>query len=665
MLPTVGRVIEMMAEAVLVVDQRGVVVAANRAMAGLLTLTDRPAAHRPLDAYGELIQSWHVDGEPLVPTKLARALDGETIPRQFATLTVAGVEHSVEFTVAPIEDERGRVALAMLVVSDRTPEQRSRAYWKAVATAAKGISDELDVGPVLAMVLDQIVESLGAQVVIGVWRLDGARETLELVASRGTSPESEAEIRFIPLGQQSFVTEAVQTRETRCAEDTRAALPMYELDRRIIAREDLGSWVVAPLVVGRSCLGAIAYGLHVAHRFYPEDREAIVAVSGLFAEAIERADLYTEVREVNERLIVSGLRSQQTAEEAERQYSHLSALVEGLSEGVTIVNTLGNTVLTNSAGRRRTGLHEGALTLGDYHALDVRRLDGSPMPWEERPLAMALRGESFAEYEVALIRSGREECRLVFGGNSVRDQAGKVLLAIVVFRDVTRLRTLEREREDTLRSVSHDLRNPLTIIYGQAQLLVRLEQGSTRVRQSAETIATSSRRMNAMIQEIVDSARMESGGITLSLGPLDLSTTIADLIRRLDGTLDVRRVRVEDPPELPLVLGDPDRLERVLVNLLSNALKYSDPGTDVRLGLARVSDEIVVRVADEGPGISPEELPRIFERYYRSKSAVGRAEGLGLGLYVARGLVEAHHGRIWAESEVGKGSIFSFSLPLA
>ncbi|HOG47921.1 MAG TPA: ATP-binding protein, partial [Anaerolineae bacterium] len=119
------------------------------------------------------------------------------------------------------------------------------------------------------------------------------------------------------------------------------------------------------------------------------------------------------------------------------------------------------------------------------------------------------------------------------------------------------------------------------------------------------------------------------------------------------------------PADLPPASADPDRLERVLTNLWSNALKYSAPGTPVTVSARQEGREVITSVADRGPGIAPEDLPGLFQRYFRTAAAEERRKGVGLGLYITRRLVEAHDGRIWAESTVGVGSVFSFSLPIA
>lgn len=147
--------------------------------------------------------------------------------------------------------------------------------------------------------------------------------------------------------------------------------------------------------------------------------------------------------------------------------------------------------------------------------------------------------------------------------------------------------------------------------------------------------------------------------------PLDLHAYVDELKDRLAGAMETDRIQVEVPRALPPVMADPNRLERILVNFLSNALKYSAPNTRVSLRLEQADNAVVTRITDEGPGIPPEELPHLFERYYRARATQQSKEGLGLGLYITKGLVDAHGGQMWAESEPGKGSSFYFTLPLA
>lgn len=226
----------------------------------------------------------------------------------------------------------------------------------------------------------------------------------------------------------------------------------------------------------------------------------------------------------------------------------------------------------------------------------------------------------------------------------------------------------ERQREEYIHTISHDLRGPLTVIQGQAQLLFKLSQRvelSSSIQRGADAILTSAKRMNVMIQDLVDSARLESGQLTLNLSPLDLQRFLSDVKERLAGVADADRIEIRAPAVLPLVMADSDRLERITFNLLTNALKYSPPGTPVVMTLARRGDEVITAVADEGEGIASEDLPYVFDRFYRAPGARANREGLGLGLHIVKGLIEAHGGRIWVESELGRGSTFSFALRVA
>jgi signal transduction histidine kinase len=228
---------------------------------------------------------------------------------------------------------------------------------------------------------------------------------------------------------------------------------------------------------------------------------------------------------------------------------------------------------------------------------------------------------------------------------------------------LSRIRSEMRRQEDLLRVVSHDLRTPLAALEGQASILRRKAGSDEWVAARADAILRASQRMDAMIQDLVDGARHQAGQLRLELRAFELGPYLADFLRRMEGTLDVERVDLAVAATSPLrVRADPDRLERILVNLLSNALKYSPPEGRVRVDALDRGAWLVLSVADEGPGIAPEDLPFLFERYYRGRAA-GGLEGLGVGLHSARMLVEAHGGRIRVENVPGAGARFVVELP--
>jgi signal transduction histidine kinase len=216
-----------------------------------------------------------------------------------------------------------------------------------------------------------------------------------------------------------------------------------------------------------------------------------------------------------------------------------------------------------------------------------------------------------------------------------------------------------------LRAVSHDLRNPLQIVLLQAERLQRLlPPALEKERSAAERITAAARGMGVMIRDLVEAARMEDGRLVLALQPIELAPYLARLLQLQGGALEVARVRLDLAPGLPPASADPARLERIVTNLVGNALKYGAPGTEVTLSAEMRGDQIAVSVRDRGPGIAAKDLPRIFERFFRG-SATQKQDGLGLGLYIVQLLVEAHGGRVWAESTLGEGATFTFTIPAA
>lgn len=279
---------------------------------------------------------------------------------------------------------------------------------------------------------------------------------------------------------------------------------------------------------------------------------------------------------------------------------------------------------------------------------------------------MLFRGRGVFDVEYRLLRKDGDWIWVHDRATATYEKDG-VAYTDGVVSDISERKRLEQFREGYVYTVSHDLRNPLAAIQGLAQFLVgKLEKAGLKgsEMQSAQSIILSAEHMNVIIQDLLDSARLETGQMQLDKQPVDLKRLICELLQRLAQSIGDRPVTINVPEDLPQVTADPNQTERILTNLLANALKYSPPATEVSLGAERIDHEIRVSVADQGCGIAPENLPHIFDRFFRVKAA-GTTEGLGLGLDIAKGLVEAHGGRIWARSELGKGSTFYFTLPLA
>jgi two-component system phosphate regulon sensor histidine kinase PhoR len=241
--------------------------------------------------------------------------------------------------------------------------------------------------------------------------------------------------------------------------------------------------------------------------------------------------------------------------------------------------------------------------------------------------------------------------------------------AVVVLHDLTELRRLERVRQDFVANVSHEFKTPLTAIQGFAEtLLAGALDDPKNNRRFLEIIRDHAARLARLTDDLLKLARIEAGKLEIEFSPVN----IIQLIERCAETTLLKAsqkqiaLEIDLPPGLPAVRGDASLLRDVLQNLLDNAIQYTPPGGRIRVNAAAGAREAVITVADTGIGIPLADQERIFERFYRVDAARSReAGGTGLGLSIAKHIVEAHGGRIWVESEVGVGSKFSFSIPLA
>ncbi len=371
-------------------------------------------------------------------------------------------------------------------------------------------------------------------------------------------------------------------------------------------------------------------------------------------------------RTLNERLMLSSIREQEHAEAETQQRAQLNALLENLQDGVFIADQSGRVLMVNDAARAIIGVsNEDLRTTDALHSWEAHDLGGHPLGSDQRPLMRALRGEQFVDYETLRISPKGERCRILSTGTSVRDENGNVDLAIVVFRDVTELRRLERQRDEYLALISHDLRNPLSSMLIFVSTLKRSMEKKGLIEDAtlAERAERSVVRINAMLEQLTEATTLEAHGVALPRGVCDLRQLVAAVVDRMDDA-SARRVTIETDDAAPYVaLADASLLERVVDNLLTNALKYSAEDAPVTARLARTGSDVELDVIDRGIGIAPESVKLLFDRYYRTTAGKARASGLGLGLYIARLIVEAHGGRIDVSSEVGKGSTFRLILP--
>ena len=245
-----------------------------------------------------------------------------------------------------------------------------------------------------------------------------------------------------------------------------------------------------------------------------------------------------------------------------------------------------------------------------------------------------------------------------------RDEVGQ--LAIAFNRMSGELENLEQSRRDLVANVSHELKTPITAIRAHLEnLLDGVEQPAP---QTLQVMLTQSERLGRLVEQLLDLSRLESGEVPLQREDVTLAPLVAQVVSEIEVARPDRGVRLgrDLPEDLPTVNADRERVHQVPFNLVDNAVRFTPPGGEVVVSAHRHNGSVQIKVADTGVGISPEHLPRLFERFYLVDSARSREDGgTGIGLAIARSVVEAHGGHIKAESELGHGSTFTFDLPVA
>jgi PAS domain S-box-containing protein len=358
--------------------------------------------------------------------------------------------------------------------------------------------------------------------------------------------------------------------------------------------------------------------------------------------------------------------------EAERLAKERAAILGHIADAVLIADPTGRIIFVNQAARRLHGIAPNVELVNDAtRGYELLMADGRPYPPDERPLARAaLRGETVLDAELRIRRADGSEVIALGSATPVVAEDGTRLGAVLTLHDVTAQRALERQKDEFLANVSHDLRTPLAGIKASIGVVLANEPPGTSepLHRMFVNIDLAADRMGNLVADLLELARFQAGRVGLQRQRTDLRALGERVAAAIEPLAAARAQRVQVAlPDAPLIASaDPDRLERALLNLLGNAQKYGRDGGLVGLRLEQRGAEALFAVADDGPGIPPAEQAFIFDRFYRSADeATQRHQGSGLGLPIARAIVELHGGRIWVESASDAGATFYVALPLA
>lgn len=537
----------------------------------------------------------------------------------------------------------------MLIADDRDLEIAAlRERLSRLSEASLRINESLDLDRVLQGVLDSARALTGAQYGV-ILLFDEYREIQDFLTSGFTSDQA-AQLWKTEDGKRIFeriggFSQAVRIKDF-LSYVRELGLPEFHPPMHLSTPLP---FLIAPITY----LGKLTGVIYLADKesgkeFTPEDEETIVMFASQSALVIVNARLYRD---------------------EQRTRSDLEALVDTAPVGVVVFDAqTGIPVYLNRETRRiSTGLTSLDMTpeevLGN---LTVRRAGSEEVSLKELPLVTMLKdAEAVRAEEIVLSVADGESVTALINATPIRSQEGEVESFVITMQDMRPLEEMERLRAEFLATVSHELRAPLSSIKGSAATLVaswtsldpaELDLFFRIIEQEAD-------RMSGLITDLLDVARIESGSLSISPVPVDVGLLIDEARGTYLTSGGNNDIRIELPPDLPLVMADRRRIVQVMINLLSNASRYSPDSQLIQVTVEIRGIHVAISVSDQGRGIPADRLPHLFRKF----SSTGDQRGdYGLGLAICKGIVDAHGGRIWAESKgPNLGATFTFTLPIA
>jgi len=507
---------------------------------------------------------------------------------------------------------------------------RQRDYLLSISRA---MTARLDLPSVLRLILEKAVEMLRGEA--GLIALLGRDQALHVRASYGLP--SRAPQLFTPL-----LTDIPLSHAHWPIPDLYTRLQLVAASAGISLRQVVG----LPLILEDKLIGVIYVFRTRDSAFSANDRQVLSSFADQAAIAVRNATLYQRLLEEKRRL---------------------NAIIENSADGVLIMDAQCRIQTINHALAEITGwTPEQARGQPCQRVIALRNQQGINICETGCPLR-ALSTSDKLQVEGDIIRHDGRRTTVSITYSLLYDDEGTLVNIIGNVHDVTRFREAEEMKAMFISVISHELKTPVALIKGYASTLRRedAQWDHETVLESLAIIEEESDRLDRLINNLLEASRIQAGTLKLELSDVYIPKLAAKAVKRFRGQTTKHDLQLDFPADFPPLLADEERLQEVFYNLISNAIKYSPQGGTIRVG-GRVHDDYVeLFVSDEGLGIPADKQQRLFEPFYRVDSGLGRrTQGVGLGLFLCRAIIEGHGGRIWVESTPGQGSTFRFTLPL-
>lgn len=508
---------------------------------------------------------------------------------------------------------------------------RQRDYLLEITRA---ITQELELDKVLARILHISIEMLAGQA--GLLALREMHGGWNVAASHGIPPAFL--LHLDPL------LAAVPEHE----EPARFELPeINRLLQSLTRAASLGllTGVVLPLISHRDVIGVIFIFRNYQGGFSANDTALLQSFADQAATAVRNAQLYTQLRHEKRRI---------------------QALLDSAADGILILAPDHTIEHCNPAFARLLGATIETVR-GSTHAEIIRwtsHKDGLTLDQAEAG-GWPLTPNAALYVEGDLARPNGVPLPVGITYAPLLSPEGTLTNIIASVRDITRFREAEELKSTFISVISHELKTPVALIKGYVSTLRRedADWDRTIMQDSLAVIEEEADRLTELIENLLDASRLQAGVLSINMTDVALDHLARRIAERFGTQSAQHTIVVDFPPRFPIILGDEDRLTQVLSNLVSNALKYSPHGGEIRISGQVRPEQVILCVSDQGSGIAAGDLPHVFDRFYRASEASRTTKGAGLGLYLARAVVEAHGGRIWVDTKSGPGARICFSLP--
>ncbi len=460
----------------------------------------------------------------------------------------------------------------------------------------------------------------------------------------------DASLQEMAVHELSLVVKQLSRLETIYVPEVGVLSVEYEIEKKYWMQRDVLSVVVVPITRNGELAGALGFESVRAKKLWNEDDFVLLrTVAEILGNAFER-QLYEH-------------RLQLSLQEAETARDKIDAILSSVADGLIVTDTENRVVLINKAAEK-------LLEVDSQHRLlrPVADLIREPV-FNERLATLGATADSSFQVLLQLFDREKEEVRAIQARTSiVLGQDGSARGAVTILRDVTREQEIDRMKSEFIAITAHELRTPLASILGYAELLFNEGDigpiNDDQRREFVSYILKKAEALEHIIDDLLDVGRIETGRqILLEKSPLEILTLIREVMSHYRLETSRHDLELQTDEESVVVEMDERKLTQVLDNLLSNAVKYSPAGGKIRIGCRSEEGWVRVFVDDEGIGMSPEQLGRVFDKFYRADTSNTAVGGLGLGMGIVKGIIEAHGGRIFVESQRGKGTRVSFVLP--